>query len=772
MSGHFLFTHVNLLAPVDSPDTIPVSEATILAHLKSHGFTGQILGDFANSPLKPRALADAINTNSPLAIGFTAYQENIEQIRLWARFAKKISPGIKIIIGGPQATFMPAEALRHMPELDFLCRGEGEDVMLGLAQALSKGTDIACVPGLCFLREDKVIETGPAYGAKDLDAYPSPYLMDLIDLKYKERVVMLTSRGCSYDCAFCYTPKASHRRVRYYSIERIIDEMKYLKSQGMMAFWFADPNFSFSRKRLVTLLEAIIKEVPAISFWCQTRYDLVDEELVSMLRRAGADNVAYGLESANPAVLERIRKPIDLKRLSRMIRLTQEAGINVELFSMFGLPGETFDQALGTLEFVKKNRVAVDGNSISQQAHLFFGTPMNDNPAAYGIRPLQRTRPAYLSVCRDYETDTMSVDEIQRISLIWRLSRIDFTEDVRAGRNLFHRAAFIAQNRSALADRPEATCLLARIYLALEEYAAALDCMKLLRKAFPGNPAVQELLQGPFLCFKVSRETARPGFKVIYDCQGSVDGKLVLATCTRFQEAILGGGTLLPEFEKYLKGISRGEYARFDMAFPSNYGQKDLSGKVAMFRVHVHYVMEPITIESYIDLDDETLRNLYELEDTEALRQHNINLCYCVLRGAYTSGIPADITDSMMLMNLYLKLGFVDRAAAMTQTLAKDPTVLSYAAHIFRMNGQPQKALELLDKIGQEGPRERLIRAQSLFDLNRLEESETTVKDIRLLNNIQLEDLRVKLAGRLSLPIETFLEREEVLLDAKTQAML
>jgi radical SAM superfamily enzyme YgiQ (UPF0313 family) len=772
MSDHFLFTHVNLLAPVESPDTIPISEATILAQLKHHGFTGQILGDFANSPLKPRALAQAINADSPLAIGFTAYQENIEQIRLWARFAKKISPGIKIIIGGPQATFMPGEGLRHMPEVDFLCRGEGEDVMLGLAQALSKGTDVARVPGLCFLREDEVIETGPAYGAGDLDTYPSAYLMDLVDLRHKGRAVMLTSRGCSYHCAFCYTPRASHRRVRYYSVERIIDEMKYLKSQGMMAFWFADPNFSLSRKRLVTLLEAIIKEVPGITFWCQTRYDLVDEELLSLLRRAGADNVAYGLESANPAVLERIRKPIDLERLSGVIRLTQEAGINVELFSMFGLPGETFDQALGTLQFVKKNGVAVDGNSISQQAHLFFGTPMNDNPAAYGIRPFQRTRPAYLSVCRDYETDRMSADKIRRISLIWRLNRNDFAEDVRAGRNLFHRAAFITQNRSALTDRPEATCLLARIYIALEEYVAASDCIKLLSKAFPRDPAVKELLQGPYRCFKVSRETARRGFKVIYDCQGSVDGRLVPATCGRFQEAILGDGILLPDFERHLERIGPGENVQFDMTFPADYGLSDLDGKTVAFQVHVHCTMEPLTIESYEDSDEQALRNNYQLEDTEALRQHNIDLYYKVFRGAAAGGLKTDMTDALILINLYLKLGFVDQAAAVAGKLLDNPTVLTHTAHIFRTNGQPVKALELLDRVKQDGPKARLIRAEALYDLDRPEESEAAIKDMKLTNNIQLAGLRVKLAARLALPVDTFLEREEILLDAKTQAML
>ena len=772
MSGYFLFIHVNLLAPLNSPDTIPISEATILAHLKNHGFSGQILGDFADGPLKPGVLAKVIQTTQPLAIGFTAYQENIEQIRLWARFAKKLSPAIKIIIGGPQVTFMPAEALRHMPEVDFLCRGEGEDVMLALAQALVEGSGTARLPGLCFLQGDDIIETGPASGAKDLDTYASPYLMDLVDLTCKDRAVMLTSRGCSYDCAFCYTPRASRRRVRFYSPERIIDEMKYLKSKGIRAFWFADTNFSFSRKRLVTLVEAIIREVPGISFWCQTRYDLVNREVLSLLRRAGADNMAYGLESANPEVLERINKPIDLERLSEVIRLTQEAGINVELFSMFGLPGETFNQALGTLAFVKKNRVAIDGNSISQQAHLFFGTPMNETPPAYGISPFLRTRPAYLSVCRDYETDTMSADEIRRISLIWRLSRSDFHEDVCAGRNLFHRAAFITQNCRALTDRSEATCLLARIYIALEEYDAAVDCMNLLSKNFREDPAVQELLEGPFLCFKVSPDTGRAGFKVIYDCQGSVDGSVVPATCGRFQEAILGQGMLLPEFEKHLERISSGEYTHFDMTFPVAYGQKDLAGKVVTFRVHVYHTMEPVTVESYRDLNGEALHNAYELEDVEGLRQHNVNLYYMVLQGAMMRGVVPEMTDALMLTNLYLKLGFVDLATALIGKLPENRMILTHGAHMFRMNGQPEKALELLDRIGDDGTRDRLIRAQALFDLNRLEESEATVNDLKVPNNIQLADLRVQLAAKLALPIESYLEREEALLDAKTQAML
>jgi hypothetical protein len=98
--------------------------------------------------------------------------------------------------------------------------------------------------------------------------------------------------------------------------------------------------------------------------------------------------------------------------------------------------------------------------------------------------------------------------------------------------------------------------------------------------------------------------------------------------------------------------------------------------------------------------------------------------------------------------------------------------VFAHAAHIFRENGQPREAIELMDKAGQDGPREQLIRAEALFDLNRLEEVEALLKEMKLPNNVPLADLRVRLAARLALPIETYLEREEVLLEAKTHAML
>ena len=85
-----------------------------------------------------------------------------------------------------------------------------------------------------------------------------------------------------------------------------------------------------------------------------------------------------------------------------------------------------------------------------------------------------------------------------------------------------------------------------------------MDTMQASIKAFPAGPDVRGLVEGAFTCFKLTQETAQPGFKVVFDCQGSVDGKPVPATYGRFQEGIVGNGSLLPEFEKHLCQMAQG----------------------------------------------------------------------------------------------------------------------------------------------------------------------------------------------------------------------
>ncbi len=377
---------------------------------------------------------------------------------------------------------------------------------------------------------------------------------------------------------------------------------------------------------MTALLTAIIAQVPGITFWCQTRYDLMDRELAQLLKAAGAHTVAFGLESADPRVLTRIDKRLDTGRMAQAIAIVQQAGMEVELFTLFGLPGESLSQACATLDFVKANRVAVEGNSISQQLHLFLGTPISNAPEAHGIKPLAVTKPAYLSVARDFETQAMSQEEIRRMGLLWRLNRTDFAADINSGRNLFTRANFITNNIEALAGRPEADLFLARIFLHLEEYAQAAPLLSRLATNHGHLPQVRALLAGPFCGFKGARRAvAAPGCKVIFDCQGMIDGQLVAATEACYQEAVVGDGTLLPDFDQGLAGMRGGQVGQFAVRFSEDYGNRELAGRAASFLVTLHQVLEPVEVKSAAEVA--TLpSNRYRFSDLAGLKQHNERL--------------------------------------------------------------------------------------------------------------------------------------------------
>ncbi|MEW6288351.1 MAG: radical SAM protein [Thermodesulfobacteriota bacterium] len=769
---NFLFIHVNEWATIDSPDTIPISQAYALAALRKHGYSGTILGDYKDRPLPPKLFRDMLAAEKPDVLGFSVYDENINRVLVWASYAKRLRPEILVILGGPQITFMPGAALLQMKNVDILCRGEGEGVLPALGRALDKGRPLAEVPGICYLDQGKAVDTPPAEVVEDLDSLPSPYLEGIIDTAGKSRVILLTSRGCTSPCTFCYTTRASNKKVRFHSIGRVTAEIKHLQARGIRDFWFADPNFAFSRGRLVELLRSIITQCPAITFWCQTRYNLIDDELLELLKKAGAHTIAFGLESADHEVLTRINKGLNPEKLAGVIGKVQQAGINVELFTLFGLPGESFAHAQKTLDFVKANRVPVSGNSISQQLHLFFGIPILDDHEAHGIKPLAVTKPAYLSICRDFATDAMSEEEIRRMSMLWRLNRQDFQENVATGSNLFEVAGFITANFAALSCRPEALIMLTQIYLCLEEFHAAHQCMTRLKAQFPHDPEVTSFLAGPFTGFRCKRRgTAAHGCKVIYDCKGILDGQVVPATEAYYQDAVLGSGKLLPDFEAGLQGMKGGRVSQFPVSFPADYGRSELAGRTLMFQVFLHQVMEPVIIDHMDGLPDNPPQNIYRFNDLDGLRKQNENLYYMVLKDSLPQKLMGEMTDFLSLLNFYLKLGFRHQAEPLLDLLPRNDSTMEHTGRILLANSWPEKAYEILNPIAGSSAEAAINCAKALIKLNRYDEAEKIVGSPSLAHDIQALDLRVGLAALRQQPLDIYLDRMDDLIDLQISSM-
>lgn len=408
------------------PASTPISLGYIASFLKSKGFTVRVMtlgqDTFASRALLCRLVRDF----QPALVGLTAYQRTMLYVIGLAGLVKSVDANIKVAIGGPQATFMPSAAFAELPDIDYICRSAGEVTLLNIAQAIQNGTPFSNVLGASYRDAGGAIhDTESIDGFANLDAYPSPYLDDIFDYERMSEAIMLTSRGCPHNCLYCYTPPAFNRKVRFHSVDRVMEEIKWIKRKGVKRLWFADPNISFKPTRLTELIDRILSEGLESEMWLQTRADLVTPDLMRQMRRAGVSTIAFGLESASERVLSRLDKQVSIQTVADAIRLAQAEDIEVELFTMFGLPHETFGDAVKTLEFVKENNVKIMGNTNSQQMQIYFGTPMARHYADYNIRPLNNDRPAYLSIGCQYETDHMTHDEIQKVQELWKANSLD-----------------------------------------------------------------------------------------------------------------------------------------------------------------------------------------------------------------------------------------------------------------------------------------------------------------------------------------------------------
>jgi anaerobic magnesium-protoporphyrin IX monomethyl ester cyclase len=408
------------------PASTPISIGYIASFLKSKGFGVRVMALGQDTPASRASLSALVRDFQPALVGLTVYQRTMLYVTGLARLVKSVDTDIKVAIGGPQATFMPSSAFADLPDVDYICRSSGEVTVLNIAEAIQDGSPFSNVLGASYRDDDGTVhDTESIDGFTDLDAYPSPYLDDIFDYERMSEAIMLTSRGCPHNCLYCYTPPAFNHKVHFHSVDRVMEEIRWIKKQGVKRLWFADPNISFKPNRLNELVDRILGEGLESEMWLQTRADLVTPGLMEQMRQAGVSTIAFGLESASERVLSKLDKKVSIHTVADAIRMAQAEDIEVELFTMFGLPYETFEDAVKTLEFVKENNVKIMGNTNSQQMQIYFGTPMARDYADYNIRPLNEDRPAYLSIGSQYETDHMTHDEIQEVQELWKANSLD-----------------------------------------------------------------------------------------------------------------------------------------------------------------------------------------------------------------------------------------------------------------------------------------------------------------------------------------------------------
>ena len=247
------------------------------------------------------------------------------------------------------------------PPLDFGISGEAEPSLLLLLEALVSHSGTATIPGLAYRNERGIVLNNqasppisldtlpfPAWDGFDLEPYRSPYTAS------GRAMPIMASRGCPYTCPFCDIPIVEGRAIRYRNPRMVVDEMEWLASSfGVTDVVFNDNVFTLNRSRTVALLQEMIRRKSPIRWMCSTRVERVDEEIFQMMREAGCFRVYFGIESGSSKVQRQLRKTPNLELARERIGQGVAAGITIEAGFIVGLPYDSKETILETIDYAR-----------------------------------------------------------------------------------------------------------------------------------------------------------------------------------------------------------------------------------------------------------------------------------------------------------------------------------------------------------------------------------------------------------------------------------
>lgn len=699
---NFLFINVNHDVGWESSESIPVSLGYILAALKGDGHDGAILDDLRDRPLTFKALDQTILRLNPVLIGFTTYQSTIDRIRFLSRYIKSRYRKIMIALGGPQIPSMPSEAMEDLDDIDILVRAEGEVVIKNVARALSSGGSLENVNGITYRLGPKIVDQLDQVEVPDnLDLYPSPYLNNVINLDGKDTAILLSSRGCKSNCFFCITPFLCKGRIRYHSIDRVVDEMELLSRRGIERFWFADPNFTENRDRTLEFVQKKLQKGIETPFWFQTRSDLIDPELIDALKSSGADTMAFGLESASPKVLKNINKRLDVNQLRNNIDYARSIGLNAELFTIYGLPGETVEDARITIEFVKSLEIPVELNSGSQQMQLYFGSAYERKPSRYSIKPHPGRRPRYLSVGDNFETESMSSAEIRKVRNLWALANEQLERDVYYKQRIFEILDFLLENRQDLQEEVQFYAFGALASASIEEFGLLTSFLEGYATHCSGEDSNVEEIISALNFFRETDQESGQFDRLIFDSRSYMDGVPFTGISGRFWDVLLGHGLLLPDFEKGLTGVKAGQDVSFSFTFPTDYHQAELADKLVEVHARIHKVFKPVSLKTLDEVRNLDIKNHYKFDDLDTLRDQNEILYYLTLRDIHPEDLLKTPSHFLTLAHRWAKLGKHDRIEELGKLVSNKPPALRALADTLAAAGKYELAIDhYVDKSG------------------------------------------------------------------------
>ena len=247
---------------------------------------------------------------------------------------------------------------------DIIVIGEGEETVRELYSALANHRPLRAIKGIAYKEGGNTIINPRRELIKDIDTIPWP-AYDLFPIEYyrllrmphcshKDFVMpLLSGRGCTFTCNFCYR---MDKGFRPRSAEAIVEEIKFLKKEyGISYIAFSDELLMSSKKRTIEICEAFLKENLNIKWDCNGRLNYAKADVLSLMKKAGCVFINYGIEAYDNDVLKRMKKALTIKQIDRGIEATLDAGISPGLNMLFGHIGDTKKTLEAAVNFLIKH---------------------------------------------------------------------------------------------------------------------------------------------------------------------------------------------------------------------------------------------------------------------------------------------------------------------------------------------------------------------------------------------------------------------------------
>lgn len=362
----------------------PIGIMSLSAVLKQAGHEC-VLFDQANPATPNEVIIEEINRRRPDLVGLSFLSTtSYPYAKMLARQIRAANTKVKLAFGGVFVSLSAQLVKLQCPEVDFVCRGDGEQLILDLLQRLDDPAEVA---GVTWARDDRVIHNPSRLMERNLDQWPFPD-RESLDLDFIESMpldvpavlsmerftTMQTSRGCPWPCVFCDIPVFNEGKWRARSPRHVVAEFQHLQELGYGSVYFVDDHFLLQPKRIEAICKGLTDNRITIQWGCEGRVDSVAQHLFPAMAGAHCRTIMFGVESGSQKILDRLQKEQTLEEVETAVVNAKQAGIEiVHGFFTVGNPDETVADMEAT--FALAARLPLDTFGFNRLC-VYRGTPL------------------------------------------------------------------------------------------------------------------------------------------------------------------------------------------------------------------------------------------------------------------------------------------------------------------------------------------------------------------------------------------------------------